>query len=169
MGHIKTILVPIDGSPASVAGLAAAVTLAEDLHAEVHVLSVNVPSHFEVGSATDSVEAERAKIEHDREEAIATARSELGERLRLRNEAGDPMRTILEVANKEHVDLIVMGTHGRVGRLHALVGSVAEGVVRNSPCPVMTVRQPGGQEESFGERLHGRESISVQTSHPSHH
>jgi hypothetical protein len=52
-----------------------------------------------------------------------------------------------------------MGTHGRVGRLHALVGSVAEAVVRSSLCPVLTVRRPDGEQESFSERIHGRQAI----------
>ena len=64
---------------------------------------------------------------------------------------GDPLLRILETAGG--YDLVVMGTHGRVGRLHTLIGSVAEGVVRNAPCPVLTVRVPIGSE-SFGERIH---------------
>jgi hypothetical protein len=74
-------------------------------------------------------------------------------------DAGDPIRKILDVARAGHFDLIVMGTHGRVGRLHALVGSVAEAVVRSSSCPVLTVRRPDGENESFSERIHGRQSI----------
>ena len=67
---------------------------------------------------------------------------------------GDPLRTILETARLGNYDLIVMGTHGRVGRLHSLLGSVTEGVVRNAACPVLTVREPSGEEESFSERIH---------------
>ena len=55
---------------------------------------------------------------------------------------GDPVSTIIRVAEEEHVDLIVMGTHGRTGLAHALLGSVAEKVVRKAPCPVLTVRHP---------------------------
>lgn len=162
MGHIKRILVPIDGSEASLAGLNHAVVLAEDLGAEVLVLTVSSPSHFEVGSSTDEVESERLRDERARHEATEDAQRVLGDRLIERTEAGEPLRTIVEVAARERCDLIVMGTHGRVGRLHALVGSVAEGVVRNAPCPVMTVRHGEGQDESFAERIHGRPSISSQ-------
>ncbi|HSF29298.1 MAG TPA: universal stress protein [Candidatus Tectomicrobia bacterium] len=53
---------------------------------------------------------------------------------------GSPFRTIIEVAEAEHVDLIVMATHGRSGFSHFVMGSVAERVVRLAPCPVLTLR-----------------------------
>lgn len=53
---------------------------------------------------------------------------------------GDPRATIIEYAEAEHVDLIVMGTHGRSGVAHLILGSVAERVVRAVRCPVLTVR-----------------------------
>jgi len=55
---------------------------------------------------------------------------------------GVPGREILRFAEKEKVDLIVMGTHGRRGLSRLLMGSVAEWVVRRAKCPVLTVRQP---------------------------
>ena len=54
--------------------------------------------------------------------------------------AGPPAETIVRVAHERGADLIVMGTHGRTGLSHALLGSVAEKVVRLAPCPVLTVR-----------------------------
>jgi nucleotide-binding universal stress UspA family protein len=162
MGHIKRILAAIDGSEASLAGLTQAVVLAEDLEAEVVVLTVSTSGHFEVGSSTDEVDAERVKDDRARHEAIEDAQRVLGDRLIERTASGEAVRTILDVASNERCDLIVMGTHGRVGRLHALVGSVAEAVVRSAPCPVMTVRHGEGQDESFAERIHGRPSISKQ-------
>jgi nucleotide-binding universal stress UspA family protein len=53
---------------------------------------------------------------------------------------GDPRARIVEIAERDGYDLIVMGTHGRSGRVRALAGSVAETVVRRAPCAVMTVR-----------------------------
>ena len=53
---------------------------------------------------------------------------------------GQPGRTILQVADEEGVDMIVMGTHGRTGLSRLLMGSVAEEVVRNAKCPVLTVK-----------------------------
>jgi nucleotide-binding universal stress UspA family protein len=61
---------------------------------------------------------------------------------------GRPFVEIVRLARELPADLIVMGTHGRSGLRHALIGSVAERVVRKSPCPVLTVKQPGASFES---------------------
>jgi universal stress protein A len=53
---------------------------------------------------------------------------------------GHPADAVVRVAQERGVDLIVMGTHGRTGLQHVLLGSVAEKVVRLAPCPVLTVR-----------------------------
>jgi nucleotide-binding universal stress UspA family protein len=55
---------------------------------------------------------------------------------------GSPFRKIIETAEAEHVDLIVMATHGRTGLSHLVMGSVAERVIRTAPCPVLTIRPP---------------------------
>jgi nucleotide-binding universal stress UspA family protein len=55
---------------------------------------------------------------------------------------GDPASEIVQVAQEAHCDVIVIGTHGRRGLTRLLMGSVAEHVVRNASCPVLTVRQP---------------------------
>jgi len=55
-------------------------------------------------------------------------------------EERQPVEQILRMARREQVDLIVMGTHGRLGLARMVLGSVAEQVVRQSPCPVMTVK-----------------------------
>jgi universal stress protein A len=57
---------------------------------------------------------------------------------------GIPYRKIVEIAEAEKVDLIVMATHGRTGFSHLFMGSVAERVVRTAPCPVLTIRPAGG-------------------------
>jgi universal stress protein A len=57
-------------------------------------------------------------------------------------EPGDPATSIVERAASGAYDLLVLGTHGRTGFSHALLGSVAEKVVRRAPCPVLTVRSP---------------------------
>lgn len=163
---MQKILVPMDGSPSSIAGLSQAVALAEELGSQLEVLHVNAPDDFAVGSATASAKSAREEAEQDMERAVAAAENRLAERLTRRTESGDPVRKILEVAAADKADLIVIGTHGRVGRMHALIGSVAEAVVRNASCPVLTVRRPDGAEESFSERIHHREAIGERPRSP---
>ena len=55
---------------------------------------------------------------------------------------GQPFEQILKTAESETVDMIVMGTNGRTGFAHLVMGSVAERVVRLAPCPVLTVKDP---------------------------
>ncbi|MBI1248603.1 universal stress protein [bacterium] len=55
---------------------------------------------------------------------------------------GDPSAAIVRLAEEEKADLIVLGTHGRTGLMHMLIGSTAESIVRHSKCPVLTFKQP---------------------------
>lgn len=66
-----------------------------------------------------------------------------GVRIETRILHGPPHREIVDLARSEKADLVVMGTHGRSGLEHALLGSVAERVVRKATCPVMVVREGG--------------------------
>lgn len=59
---------------------------------------------------------------------------------------GSPFLEIIKLAKSEAADLIVVGTHGRTGLKHMLIGSVAERVVRKAPCPVLVVRGDEGPE-----------------------
>jgi nucleotide-binding universal stress UspA family protein len=160
MPAVHSILVPVDGSPPSIAALEHAIALAEDGDARIDVLHVEGPDEFGIGSSTPLTSSERRQLDRAMDEALDLADRRLGPRMARRSITGDPLRTIIETASAGHYDLIVIGTHGRVGRLHALLGSVAEGVVRNAPCPVLTVREPGAGYESFAERRHGRPSIA---------
>jgi len=60
---------------------------------------------------------------------------------------GAPFQTIVDIARDKQIDLIVMGTHGRTGLSHVLMGSVAERVVRLAPCPVLVTRGKADTEE----------------------
>jgi nucleotide-binding universal stress UspA family protein len=53
---------------------------------------------------------------------------------------GDPANAIVKLADEEHVDMIVLGTHGRTGLARLLMGSVAEAIVRRANCPVLTYK-----------------------------
>jgi nucleotide-binding universal stress UspA family protein len=166
MSHIRKILAPVDGSQASIAGLSEAVRMAQDLDATVDVLHVEAPDAFSIGSTTATTEDASKHAVADMETAIGRAKAVLAERVSSRSAVGEPLRTILDMAAAESVDLIVMGTHGRVGRLHSWVGSVAEELVRNAPCPVLTVRRSNGEDESFAERIHPRGRIAEPPAQP---
>lgn len=163
MASIRSILVPVDGSPASLGALEHAVALAEECSGtRVDALHVVAPEQFEIGSSVPLAPAAREEVSHALDDALDAARARLGDRVSIRHVSGDPLRTIVELANEGGYELIVMGTHGRVGRLHTMLGSVADGVVRNAPCPVLTVRELGGGYQSFADRLHHRPSLGEQ-------
>ena len=85
----------------------------------------------------------REEIEKEAQERLAAMLTD-DDRTRFRAMtvivAGNPFLEIVRYAKANAVDLIVMGTHGRGPIAHMLMGSVAEKVVRKSPCPVLTVR-----------------------------
>ena len=164
--HLKTILVPLDDSEHSAVALQWGASLAQHYGAQLLLLHV-VPKAVEElpppGSGSgaligpSSVEqlvrpggtsaAEGLLIEHvaQAETALAAlARTQLPAPVpaTVRVAVGRPAEEILRVAEEAGVDLIVMGTHGRTGLQHVLLGSVAEKVVRLAPCPVLIVRQP---------------------------
>jgi nucleotide-binding universal stress UspA family protein len=154
MPTLQTILVPIDGSPPSVAALEHAITLAQDYGAEVQALHV-AQEEAPLTPLPDEA-AGRAM-----DAAIDDARTVLGDdRLIFRIVVGDPITEIVEAG--QDADLIVIGTHGRIGRIASILGSVAEGVVRNAPCPVLTVHDATGGYQSFSESRHHRPSIAEQ-------
>ena len=77
---------------------------------------------------------------------------------------GRPARLIAEVAKARVTDLIVMGTHGRGGFAHMVVGSVAERVVRTAPCAVLTVRDSSHTADVVAEavtRMHGAQPAAA--------
>jgi nucleotide-binding universal stress UspA family protein len=144
---ISRILVPTDFSAASEAALEYAVTLADRFGASLHLLHV-VEDPF-VGGAfgselyITSVPAMRAHLVDEAAQRLCRILGqEDRERLKATSEVrvGAPAAAIREAAHVQHCDLVVMGTHGRSGMAHLLLGSVAEKVVRHAPCPVLTVR-----------------------------
>ena len=67
---------------------------------------------------------------------------------------GHAFERIVETAVREKVALIVLGTHGRTGLAHAIMGSVAERVVRLAPCPVLTVKTAAVEEHDWLQRIY---------------
>lgn len=142
------ILVPMDFSEPSDAALEYARTVATRFGGSLHLLHVAEDPYRALFSAEVYVPA----MEGLREEILTDALGRLTNRLRssdLRELGatadaiiGMPARSIVEYAGAHGIDLIVMGTHGRGGMSHLLMGSVAERVVRTAGCPVLTVRHP---------------------------
>ena len=148
MFTIKTILVPTDFSEASEAALKYGKALADAFHSSLHVVHVMEDLLAHAWAAEVYVAAMpnlRVEIEQEAHERLAAMLTdEERERLKVTSAviAGNPFLEIIRYAKANGVDLIVLGTHGRGPIAHMLLGSVAEKVVRKSPCPVLTVRDP---------------------------
>jgi universal stress protein A len=138
------ILVPTDFSSGSRLALDYALQLAQRLNASVHVLHVTEDPSV-AGMWTEAY-VDLAQIRNDRRCGARHLMNKLlGEvgPAKITDEitSGPVARTITDAAADRAVSLIVMGTHGRTGLAHALVGSVAEQVMRMAGCPVLTVRE----------------------------
>jgi nucleotide-binding universal stress UspA family protein len=144
---ITTILVPVDFSASSDRAFHYATMLAHRLSAGLQLIHVVEepyaagawPLDVYVPNADELVEGLIA----DAEQRLATLRNTaaaLGLVAHTAVLSGRPAPAIVEQAKSGRCDLIVMGTHGRTGLAHLVLGSVAEHVVRKAPCPVLTVR-----------------------------
>jgi nucleotide-binding universal stress UspA family protein len=139
---IRTILVPIDGSPASHDALERSVEIAEALGARLLVLEVIE----EFGPLPGKYDAAPEGV--DRTEWLAAQRFDaVGDALSSDRvswarlvEEGYPAEVICDLAEREKVDLIVMGHRGLSAVARFVIGSVSDKVVRNAPCSVMVVR-----------------------------
>lgn len=151
MMAIRKILVPVDYSENSRVALAFAVDLARKNGAELDIVHVwdrpayvsdAVVVHQPGGSTRSLVEMIRENANRDMDEFVQGSKlpSDVGFERRLLG--GNPAARILEELERGGHDLAVMGTHGRTGLKHLLLGSVAEKLVRLSPVPVVTVPLP---------------------------
>ncbi len=148
MIRIERILCPVDFSEPSVHALEYAVELGRQWNAEVELLHVLQPVVYGVGSS-GTFTALEAQVWNEVTQAADQQLKDLAEKVRQRHArteshlaTGVPFVEIVQRARAREVDLIVMGTHGRTGVAHALIGSCAERVVRKAPCPVLTVKHP---------------------------
>jgi len=140
----KSILVPIDFSETSDAALKYAVEMAQAFGAQLYLMHVpgKTGEHFEanfpIGRFETAAQERLGTLPRLSPEEIARLRPEYALRI------GTPAEEIVRYADARDVDLIIMGTHGRSGVAHLLMGSVAEQVVRMAPCPVLLVRHSKG-------------------------
>ena len=143
MNTFKHILVPTDFSPSSAAAIELAINMATQFDAELTLLHVwELPVYPYIAPMISSAEITEA-IEKAATESLETKLKEVRSRLpRAKSllKMGIPWQQIVETCKESKADLLIMSTHGRRGFEHALMGSVAEKVVRLSPIPVLTVR-----------------------------
>ena len=152
---ISRILVPVDFSAHSEHALQYATALAGRLGASLHLLHVVEDPAASVAWNAEGVLPDLTGLRNallaDAEQRLLACRSD-AERAQVpvvtTARTGLVADAVVEYAKALGIDLVVMGTHGRTGMAHLLMGSVAEQVLRHAPCPVLTVRANVRLEET---------------------
>jgi nucleotide-binding universal stress UspA family protein len=153
---LKKVLVATDFGPASDAALTYGRALACTFGAALDVLHVADNFFFRsTPSDPHALIAAKTQAINDR---IAAQGGRAVDAHAVVEISDDPADAIVGYARREAIDAIVVGTHGRTGVQHLLVGSVAERVVRTAPCPVLTVRHP---EREFVVQEHQKSEAAM--------
>jgi nucleotide-binding universal stress UspA family protein len=147
-GRFSTILVGIDGSESSIDAADYAIEMAKKDGAQVIALTVNRIPLSSYGLATPQDEVKQSKENEDMQEfkewldKISQNAKQNGVQLKkeIINSQMSVEAAIVEYAESEGVDLIVIGTRGNSGIKNMLLGSIASGVVKYATCPVMVVK-----------------------------
>ncbi|OGW53013.1 MAG: hypothetical protein A2Z60_00070 [Nitrospirae bacterium RIFCSPLOWO2_02_42_7] len=145
MTEFGKILFPTDFSESAENASRYALSLAKKYGSKVYVIHVIEPFTYTTEFGLDfsaqlkEMEASARRLLDDVAASIKKTNLDVESVLI----TGEPFVEIIKYARKEQVDLIVMATHGRSGIEHMLMGSVAEKVVRKSPCPVLTIKKSG--------------------------
>ncbi len=151
----RRVLCPIDFSDNSLEALDTAASIVrgnDGVLLVLHVVPMALPPTGMPPYVSIYNEDEAAKHRLDE-----IARQRLaGLKYELLTQLGEPARRIVDCAKAAGVDLVVTGTHGRRGLSHALLGSVAEFVVRRVACPVLVIRQSHKEENSIGRTGHSK-------------
>ena len=145
----KRILAPIDFSGCSLSALTYALGMAGKFAAKVTLLNVVEPTAYADNYLTTPAAMEEAHqnlMTTGRERLTALQRRAVAQRLVVETlvRMGRAQSEISDTAKAIGADLIVMGTHGHSGLKQLLLGSTADRVIRNAPCPVLTVRDVAG-------------------------
>ena len=137
----KLILVPVDFDQSSLKALELAAKVAQQNGGKVFVLHI-VPVDIDVTGMPQYAELITRQESLDREKLTVLAKPYLGEvPWEILEDMGQPADVIVNVAARLPADLIVMVTHGRRGLARLVEGSIAEKVLRHTPCPVLAARQ----------------------------
>ena len=149
---VKKILCPVDFSDPSERALEQAVALAKLNGAELTILAVAQPMPATIGgegTLLTELGPMPEMMTDMAQEYLAKMRDkfcgDILDRTAVQVEVGVPFVEIVRAAREAETDLIVMGSHGRTGLEHLLIGSVAERVVRKAPCSVLVVRNKARQ------------------------
>jgi nucleotide-binding universal stress UspA family protein len=144
LANLKLMLVPTDFSDASTVALEAAIDLARIFHATIEILHVDLdlalvmPPPGDIVALPMAMQGMRTDAAEKLERAVAEVR-EQNIPCTGASESGRTYTAIVDHAARIGAGLIVMGSHGRHGLGHLLLGSVAEKVVQNAPCPVLVI------------------------------
>jgi universal stress protein A len=140
----KKIVCPVDFSEFTDEILAYAVTIAKHFESELHLIHVipnlNYFTPYESFLTPENLVAIERNIEGEVEKDFDKIMKKFDFPFTRIIKTGVTFVEIIDYIKDQGIDLVVMGTHGRSGIEHILIGSVAEKVVRKSPCPVLTVR-----------------------------
>lgn len=145
MIELKRILIPTDFSDNSAVALKYAIAFADQFGAAVDVIHVLEPPPAGLllsYQALDEVSEQMKKNAQQQLEDLQSQWSDYCFPVTQTVLEGHPFVEIVRFARENNSDLIVLGTHGRGAVGHMLMGSVAEKIVRKSPCPVLTIRHP---------------------------
>lgn len=141
----KKILCPVDFSDGAQLSIETAVRVANEANAELVIANVLAspvyyviePIAFPAAFISDLAQAAEEGLARSKELAVRLGATRVSTQLL----HGDAAHEIVELAKRDDFDLVVIGTHGRTGIKHALLGSVAEKVVRHATVPVLVVRR----------------------------
>ncbi len=142
---IKKILCPVDHSEYSYLALKYAISLALKDEAKLYLMHVIDSRLYDTElyplGPNKINEIDTTKVHADLLKSLPEGTTDVLE-VETIVVKGIPFHEIIKAAEEREVELIVIGTHGRTGLSHVMMGSVAEKVVRKAPCPVLTVRKP---------------------------
>ena len=152
MAPFKSILVPVDFSKSSQRALETGCELSKTFQIPLTLFHAYVIPTYPLPEGFVLPSPEAVTEIMDKTQRAMNDMRDLAAKMGAKNveaviSEGVAFAEIVRVARERNVDLIVMGTHGRTGLKHALLGSVAEKVVRKAPCPVLTVRLAGHEFE----------------------
>lgn len=144
MIKMKTILCPIDYSKGSLTALDYAMHIALRETAKLYLIHVIDIRYLEGYAPLEVADPDSETINRVKKELNEHVPEDVRKKIDVESivTVGIPVLEIINTTKEKEVDVIVMGTHGRTGIAHVIMGSVAENVVRRAPCAVLTVRRP---------------------------